>query len=119
MRRSLPAVLLRCEGLAVLAAALVLYFDRGFGWVLLLVLVLAPDLSMVGYLAGPTAGALAYNAVHTYVPAIVLGMVGILSDADLTVQLALIWLAHIGADRLLGYGLKYPASFKDTHLQRV
>jgi hypothetical protein len=119
MLGSLPAVLLRCEGLAVLAAALVLYFDRGFGWILLLVLVLAPDLSMVGYLAGPTAGALAYNAVHTYVPAIVLGMVGILSDADLAVQLALIWLAHIGADRLLGYGLKYPASFKDTHLQRV
>jgi Domain of unknown function (DUF4260) len=115
----LPRVLLHAEGLAVFAGALVLYFDQDFGWVLLVVLALAPDLSMVGYLAGPAVGALAYDAVHTYVGPVVLGVVGVLAGADLPVQLALIWLVHIGADRALGYGLKYPTDFKDTHLQRV
>jgi hypothetical protein len=115
----LPARLLRLEGLAVLIGALVLYFDSGFGWLLLLLLVLAPDLSMLGYLAGPAAGAASYDAVHTYVFPAALAVAGVLGESDTAVQIALIWLAHIGVDRFLGYGLKYPSSFKDTHLQRV
>jgi hypothetical protein len=111
--------LLRAEGLAVLVAALALYFDSGYGWLLLVVLALAPDLSMAGYLAGPRAGAIAYDAAHTYVLPVALAVAGVLAGSDLAVQLALIWLAHVGADRLLGYGLKYPTHFKDTHLQRV
>jgi hypothetical protein len=111
--------LLRAEGLAVLVAALVLYFDSGYGWLLLVVLALAPDLSMAGYLAGPRAGAIAYDAAHTYVLPVALAVAGVLAGSDLAVRLALIWLAHVGADRLLGYGLKYPTHFKDTHLQRV
>lgn len=69
--------------------------------------------------AGPRAGAAAYNATHTTLGPLVLGVAGVLSDADLAVQLALIWLAHIGIDRLLGYGLKYPDRFRETHLQRL
>ena len=115
----LPRRLLHLEGLAVLVGALVLYFDAGYGWLLLVVLALAPDLSMLGYLAGPRVGALAYDLAHTYAGPVALGVAGVLSGADLATQVALIWLAHIGADRLLGYGLKYPTSFKDTHLQRV
>ena len=111
--------LLRAEGLAVLVAALALYFDSGYGRLLLVVLALAPDLSMAGYLAGPRAGAIAYDAAHTYVLPVALAVAGVLAGSDLAVQLALIWLAHVGADRLLGYGLKYPTHFKDTHLQRV
>jgi hypothetical protein len=111
--------LLRAEGLVVFAAAIALYFDAGYGWVLLVVLALAPDLSMLGYLAGPRAGAIAYDAVHAYALPIALAVVGVLAGFDLAVQLALIWVAHIGADRLIGYGLKYPSGFKDTHLQRV
>jgi Domain of unknown function (DUF4260) len=111
--------LLRAEGLAVFVAALTLYFDSGYGWLLLVVLVLAPDLSMAGYLAGPGAGAIAYDAAHTYVLPVALAVAGVLAGSDLAVQLALIWLAHVGADRLLGYGLKYPTGFKDTHLQRI
>ena len=110
---------LRAEGLAVLAAALVLYFDAGYGWALLLVLALAPDLSMLGYLAGARVGAVAYDAAHAYVLPLALGVTGVLAESDRAVQLALIWLAHIGADRSLGYGLKYATGFKDTHLQRV
>jgi hypothetical protein len=116
---SLPRQLLRLEGLALFVGALVVYFDQGFGWLLLVVLFLVPDLSFGGYLAGPRVGAWAYNSLHTTVGPIALAIVGVLADRDWCVQLALIWLAHIGLDRLLGYGLKYPTAFKDTHLQRV
>ena len=115
----LPGRLLRLEGLALFVGALVVYFDQGFGWLALLILFLVPDLSFAGYLAGPRIGAWAYNTFHTTVGPIALAAVGVVSDTDWCVQLALIWLAHIGLDRVLGYGLKYPTAFKDTHLNRV
>jgi Domain of unknown function (DUF4260) len=115
----LPRRLLHLEGLAVLTGSLVLYFDAGYGWPLLLVLFLAPDLTMLGYLGGPRVGSLIYDLAHTYVGPIALGLAGVLGDAESATQIALIWLAHIGMDRMLGYGLKYPTGFKDTHLQRV
>jgi hypothetical protein len=115
----LPGRLLRVEGLALFAGALVVYFDQGFGWWALVILFLAPDISFAGYLAGPGIGARIYNTLHTTVGPAALAVVGILSETDWCVQLALIWLAHIGFDRLLGYGLKYPTAFKDTHLGRV
>ena len=115
----LPRTLLHLEGLAVLVGSLALYFHAGYGWLLLGLLFLAPDLSMLGYLGGSRTGALTYDLVHTYVGPLALGLVGVLGDLDLATQLALIWLAHIGLDRLLGYGLKYPTGFKDTHLGRV
>jgi hypothetical protein len=115
----LPHWLLRAEGLAVAAASMVVYFQLGYGWLLLVVLALAPDLSMLGYVAGTATGATAYNAAHTYAAPVVLGAVGVVVDGDTAVQLSLIWLTHIGVDRLLGYGLKYPSAFKDTHLQRI
>jgi hypothetical protein len=115
----LPGLLLRIEGLAVGAAALALYFDGGHPWWLLVVLILAPDLAMLGYAAGPRVGAAAYDLAHTYARPLVLGVIGVLADVETCVALALIWAAHIGIDRALGYGLKYPTGFKDTHLQRV
>ena len=115
----LPAILLRAEGAAVFAAALALYLDGDYSVLALVLLFLAPDLSFAGYLAGTRVGALAYNSVHTYVGPVALGTVGILADADVPVQLALIWLAHIGIDRLLGYGLKYPSGFRSSHLDRI
>jgi Domain of unknown function (DUF4260) len=115
----LPAGLLRLEGLAVAAGALALYFDQGYGWLALILLALAPDLAALGYLAGPRVGALTYDLAHTYTWPIALGVGGVLAESGTATQLALIWATHIGADRLLGYGLKYPTGFKDTHLQRV
>jgi hypothetical protein len=115
----LPRRLLHLEGLAVAAGAVALYVDAGYGWLALVLLALAPDLSMLGYVAGLRVGALSYDLVHTYVGPVGLGVVGVLVGSDGAVQVALVWLAHIGVDRLLGYGLKYPTSFKDTHLQRV
>jgi Domain of unknown function (DUF4260) len=115
----LPRWLLRLEGAGLFVGAVVLYFHADYPWWLLLVLALAPDLAMIGYVAGPRVGAAAYDIVHTTALPVALGVVGVLADTDVAVQLGLIWLAHIGADRALGYGLKYPTDFKDTHLQRV
>jgi len=114
-----PGLLLRLEGAAVLAGSLVLYFDQDYGWLALVVLALAPDLAAIGYAAGPKTGAVAYDTAHTEALPIALGVAGVLATEAKLLQLALIWLVHIGADRLLGYGLKYPTAFKDTHLQRV
>jgi hypothetical protein len=115
----LPRVLLRAEGAAIAVAAIALYFYADYPWWLLLALALAPDLSMVGYLAGTTIGAAAYNAAHTHSLPVALAAVGLMAGAETAVQLGLIWLTHIGVDRAIGYGLKYRTGFKDTHLQRV
>ena len=116
---TLPRLLLHAEGAAVFVAATVLYFHGDHPWWLYLLLVLAPDLSMVGYAAGVRVGAAAYDAVHTYAVPVTLAAVGVVADAGGLVAVALIWIAHIGADRAVGYGLKYPTRFQDTHLQRV
>jgi hypothetical protein len=114
-----PRLLLHAEGAAVGAAAIAVYFYADYPWWLLAALALAPDLSMAGYLGGVRVGAATYDAVHTYVFPVVLAVAGLIADADLVVQMGLIWITHIGVDRAIGYGLKYPTSFKDTHLQRV
>ena len=119
MGERVPRLLLHAEGIAVAAAALALYFDAGHAWWLLLALALAPDLSFAGYVAGPRVGAIVYNGAHTYVFPVALAAGGAIGGSELPVQLGLIWLTHIGVDRALGYGLKYPTRFRDTHLQRV
>jgi hypothetical protein len=114
-----PAVMLRVEGATMLAGSVLLYWTGGGSWWLFALLLLAPDLSMLGYLAGPRVGAVAYNVFHSYPLPAALGFFGVLAGAPLAVTVALVWFAHIGMDRLLGYGLKYPTDFKGTHLQRV
>lgn len=108
--------LLRLEGLAVAAITAVLYARTGASWWLFAGLWLVPDLSMLGYLVSPCQGARIYNAVHTYVLPITLAVSGLLLNAPVLVPFALIWVNHIGIDRLLGYGLKYPTAFGHTHL---
>jgi len=114
-----PKVLLAMEGAALLAVALFAY-DRLHGsWTLFALLFFAPDFSMLFYLGGPRAGAVAYNCLHvTFVP-LALAVFGLLVSNPLIVQIALIQLAHIGFDRALGFGLKYPTEFGDTHLGRA
>ncbi len=115
----MPRLLLRLEGAVIFAAATLLYFHGDHAWWLYILLALAPDLAMLGYAAGPRVGAIAYDVVHTYALPVALGAVGVVADSEAAVAVGLIWIAHIGADRALGYGLKYPSGFKDTHLQRV
>lgn len=113
-------LLLRAEGLALFGLALGGYFWIGTEhWWLFVLLFLAPDLSFLGYLAGPWAGAIAYNAAHATIGPIVLLAAGTLAGSSLAISLALIWAAHIGLDRAIGYGLKYTTGFGFTHLGRI
>ncbi len=114
-----PRWLLHLEGASVFALALILYWAGHFHWWLFAVLLLTPDLFMLGYLANPKIGAAAYDQVHTSALPILLLGVAIVGPLPALEPYALIWLAHIGMDRMLGYGLKYPTRFRDTHLQHV
>ena len=95
---------LRLEAIVLLAAALVLYGHLGGGWGRFALLFLAPDLVFIAYVAGARAGAIAYNVVHSLVGPGALALAGLLAPALLPP--ALIWIAHIAADRALGYDLK-------------
>lgn len=111
-----PLLLLRAEGLALLAAAAAGYGALGGSWWLFAGLLLVPDLAMLGYLAGPRAGAAAYNALHTTLGPALLGLLAFGISSTGLGGLALIWAAHIGMDRAAGYGLKYASGFGATHL---
>jgi hypothetical protein len=101
----------------VLALAVLLYHRGGHSWPLFAVAFLAPDLSLVAYFGGPRNGAIAYNVAHSYVgPALMAGLALIFGWPQIG---ALIWAAHIGLDRAVGYGLKYPTEFAATHLGRL
>ena len=117
--QKIPNILLRLEGTAVFIAALIVYAHNGFSWWQFALLLLAPDLAMLGYLRNEAIGSFCYNLVHTYVLPIALGLLAMLLNFELGLQLAIIWLAHIGLDRMLGYGLKYPDSFKSTHFTKI
>ncbi|MCJ2139778.1 DUF4260 domain-containing protein [Methylobacterium sp. E-066] len=114
-----PRRLLRLEGLVVLVAAAVTYGRLEASWWLFGLLFLAPNLTLLGYGAGRAAGAVLYNAGHWYgLPAACLAW-GVLAPAPEILAAGLIWAAHIGFDRALGYGLKYPAGFGATHLGMI
>ena len=111
--------LLRLEGLMLFAGMTLLYAVWGGSWWVYAILFLAPDLSFAAYLAGPRVGAIIYNAAHSYLAPMSLMTSGFALTSPLTLSLAAIWLAHIGIDRALGYGLKYSAGFTYTHLGRI
>ncbi|HYY45812.1 MAG TPA: DUF4260 domain-containing protein [Candidatus Angelobacter sp.] len=114
-----PIPLQRLEGGVLLILTLLLYWKLSGSWLLLIILILAPDLFMLGYLGGPRVGGAVYNLGHTWLLPGTLAVAGILGSTALLLQLALIWFGHIGVDRLLGYGLKLPSAFQDTHLGRI
>jgi hypothetical protein len=114
--RGAPLLWLRLEGLAGLAVGLLLYWRLGGQLLVLIPLLLIVDVSMVGYLVGPRPGAFAYNLAHNWaVGLLVLGAGWALASTPLLLAGAIL-VGHVGMDRFAGYGLKYAASFKDTHL---
>ncbi|MGR9116770.1 MAG: DUF4260 domain-containing protein [Gammaproteobacteria bacterium] len=112
-------VALRLEGIAVLGAASVAYGKFGLGWEIFALFFLAPDISLLGYLAGPKVGAVSYNLAHSYCGALACLAVGIIQEEPTSLCVGLIWCAHIGFDRALGFGLKYSDGFARTHLGRI
>lgn len=110
---------LRLEGLAMLAGAALFYRHAGGDWRLFALLFLAPDLSFLGYVFGVRVGAMAYNSAHSTIGPIMLAAVAMNMDRVLPLWITVIWAAHIGFDRALGYGLKYESGFSITHLGAI
>ena len=111
--------ILHGEGFVFFLSALFLYSQLHGNWFLFIVLLFIPDISMVGYLRNKRLGAFFYNVVHNYMLPILLIAGGALLKNSFIMQLGIILFAHVGLDRFLGYGLKYPTNFKDTHLQKL
>lgn len=111
--------LIRIEGLVVLALGAYVYFSSGYSWVIFLLLLMLPDIFMIGYMVSNKVGAYLYNAAHTFVTPLLLLLAGMTLSLDFLIMISLIWLVHIGMDRMMGYGLKYESNFKDTHIQRL
>lgn len=116
---TLPGLLLRLEGTAVLLTSLYFYHSLHLSWLTFAIFLLAPDLSAIGYLMNTRIGSITYNIAHTYALPLTVAVLALLLDWSLGLQIALIWTAHIGMDRIVGYGLKYPDDFKHTHLNQV
>ena len=112
-------VVLRLEGLCVFVAASVAYSKFGLGWGTFALFFLTPDISFLGYLAGPTVGAVSYNLAHSYIGPVACLTAGLVLPAPTVLCAGIIWCAHIGFDRALGYGLKYSDGFSFTHLGRI
>jgi hypothetical protein len=111
--------LLRLEGLTLFAGMTLLYAVWGGSWWIYVIVFLLPDLSFAAYLADPKTGAVVYNAAHSYMAPVTLMTVGFGLASPLWLSIAMIWMAHIGIDRALGYGLKYSAGFGFTHMGRI
>ena|SRR5690349_16166310 len=114
-----PGVLLRLEGVLLLLVSLIAFHRSGGNWILFALLVLVPDLFMLGYLLNVRIGAVIYNIGHTLALPLIAGCAVIYAGSYELLPFVFIWSAHIAMDRMLGYGLKYPTYFRDTHLQRV
>ncbi len=114
-----PKRFLRLEGLALFAASLVafIYLKQSF-WIFA-GLFLVPDLCLAVYIVGPRRGAIVYNICHSTIGPCLLAIYSVLAGEMFVQVIASIWLAHIGFDRAIGYGLKYPSDFRDTHLGRI
>jgi hypothetical protein len=110
---------LRLEGLAAFGAGLALFGATGGNWLFIVPLLLLPDLSAAGFLAGRRIGTFTYNLIHNWVPGLAVLGLGVWLASPAIVLGASILIAHVGMDRAVGYGLKLPGSFHDTHLGRM
>ena len=110
---------LRAEGVATFAAGLAGFLWLGLPWYAFALLLLAPDISAVGYLRGPRVGAVVYNLVHDLATGAALAGIGLALGSVPIAAAGAILVAHSGMDRMAGYGLKLPTSFQDTHLGRI
>jgi hypothetical protein len=110
---------LRLEGLVAFVVGAAIFTRLGGEWLWFVPALLLVDVSMVGYLRGPRLGALTYDLAHNW--AVGLGVLGLgLALAIPVATLAgAVLVAHTGADRALGYGLKLGTGFRDTHLGSI
>lgn len=116
---NMSKAILHLERLSVLLGCIYFYDYYHFSWLLFFVLLFVPDVSMIGYILSNKAGAIIYNVFHTYCVTLGTMMCGILLSNQTLLAVGIIWTAHIGMDRMFGFGLKYTTTFKDTHFNRL
>ena len=114
-----PTGLLRLEGVATFAVAAYLYSIASSDWILFALLLFVPDVGMLGYVRGSVVGSATYNLFHTEIGPLALAGAAVYWQWPTGLLIALVWLAHIGLDRALGYGLKMATAFRETHLGRI
>lgn len=115
----ITVVFQRLEAFTIFLASIYFYHLLHLNFVLFVVFLLSIDVFMVGYLISDKVGAYAYNIGHSFIAPSVLLMIGTATEYRIGVGLSLIWIAHIGMDRVLGYGLKLTTGFNDTHLGHI
>ncbi|WP_316635165.1 DUF4260 domain-containing protein [uncultured Flavobacterium sp.] len=111
--------ILKLEELGLFILGIYLFSLLSYQWWWFLVLILAPDLSMIGYAFGNKTGAFLYNLFHHKAIAILLYIIGCYLKIEIVQLTGIILLAHSAMDRILGYGLKYEKGFKYTHLGEI
>ncbi|MBP7961093.1 MAG: DUF4260 domain-containing protein [Caldilineaceae bacterium] len=108
--------LIKLESLALFVLGIFLFSTLDYAWWWFPVLLLTPDLSMIGYVAGSKIGAALYNVVHHKGVGIGIYILGALMSSQLAMLIGVILFAHSAFDRIFGYGLKYTDAFQHTHL---
>lgn len=98
---------------------LLLYIQLEYSILLFILLLLVPDITMLGYLINTKIGSFFYNLGHSSIFPFILFIVAFLTNSSSLLMIVIIWLAHIYMDRSIGYGLKYNDPFKNTHLQKI
>lgn len=116
---SLPSIFLHLDGAMLLFSSVLVYFHLRGSWLLFIFLLFAPDISMISYYKDAKIGGIMYNIFHSYLGPGILSIIGLFAGDVLLIKLGMIWFAHIGMDRMLGYGLKYPTNFNDTHFKHI
>jgi hypothetical protein len=111
--------LIRLEELFLFLLSIFLFAQLDYVWWWYLILFLAPDIGMVGYVANPRGGAITYDLVHHKAVAVTAYVVGASLGSPVLQLVGVIILGHSSLDRVFGYGLKYTDSFKHTHLGQL
>lgn len=121
----MPKLIIKLENLAVFFLSVYLILitpDNGFflqNWYLIILIWLSIDLSMIGYFINKKLGSIIYNLIHNYLLALFIIIFGNYAGSPNLIVVGYILLSHVSLDRFLGFGLKYPSDFKDTHIQKL
>lgn len=111
--------LIQLEEIAMVALSIYALYLLGVSWWFYVILLIGPDISMLGYLAGEKPGAISYNLFHHKGTAIAFFLVGLISNSWILQVVGILLFGHSSMDRILGYGLKYFTAFTDTHLGKI
>jgi hypothetical protein len=113
-------LVLKLEEFAMFTGCIVLLYLSDAEWWWYLLLMIGPDISMLGYLAGNKIGAWSYNLFHHKAIAVIIFILGVwILNINWIMLIGIVLFGHSSMDRFFGYGLKYENGFKFTHLGEI